>query len=298
MLDLGSLGGDSFATGINDSGTVVGYSFLAGASGTYHAFTWTSATGMVDLGPLPGGTSTQATGINSAGEVVGAGFDARGVRVPWSWTANGGYVTLPENSGNALNYAFAVNDSGQVTGQRYIGQVVSAFRWNPAAGTYGTIDYLPNGLHTVGTAINTRGDITGTGSTRDQWHAILWTKKNGTLDIGGIPGQSYTAGSGINDQDEVVGFGGGDVSAGFYWSRATGPIPLQTLGGTKAGAFGINSSSVIVGQSATSDGVTHAVIWPDKNSAPQDLGTLPGGANSYGRHLNAAGAVAGYSDVP
>ena len=81
MQDIGSLGGDSFAIGINDSGTVVGYSYLADGV-TYHAFTWTSSTGMVDLGPLPGGTSTQALSINSAGEVVGAGFDAQGVRVP------------------------------------------------------------------------------------------------------------------------------------------------------------------------------------------------------------------------
>src|SRR6266404_3807646 len=77
MQDLSSLGGDSFALAINDSGEVAGYFFLAD-NVTTHAFTWTSATGMVDLGPIPGGSSSQATAINSAGDVVGAGFDANG----------------------------------------------------------------------------------------------------------------------------------------------------------------------------------------------------------------------------
>ncbi len=298
MQDVGSLGGDSFAIGINDSGTVVGYSYLADGV-TYHAFTWTSSTGMVDLGPLPGGTSTQALSINSAGEVVGAGFDAQGVRVPWYWSASTGYLTLPENNGNALNYAFGINDAGEVTGQRYVGEVVSAFRWKPLTQAYATIDPLPNrGAHTVGNAINNVDRLTGTASTNGRWHAIFWSRKHGTLDIGGIPGQVYTAGNSINDQDEIVGFAGADVNTAFYWTHATGMIILQTLGGAKARAFSINASSAIAGYSTTSDGTTHAALWSDKNSAPQDLGTLPGGENSYGRSVNNSGTVAGYADVP
>ena len=54
MTDLGTLGGDtSYALGINDSGEVVGYSYLAD-NVTRHAFTWTAAGGMVDLGTLRG----------------------------------------------------------------------------------------------------------------------------------------------------------------------------------------------------------------------------------------------------
>ena len=176
---------------------------------------------------------------------------------------------------------------------------MSAFRWKPLTQAYATIDPLPNGgAHTVGNPINDVDRLTGTASTNGRWHAIFGARRYGTLDIGGIPGQVYTAGTGINDHDEIVGIGGGDVSAGFYWTRATGMIILQTLGGVKAGAFSINASSSITGQSATSDGPTHAVLWPDKNSAPQDLGTLPGGTNSYGRHLNSSGTVVGVTDVP
>jgi probable HAF family extracellular repeat protein len=68
--DLGSLGGHfSEAYGINASGAVVGYSYLADNS-TYHAFLWTAAGGMQDLG-APTGTSSVATAINDRGQIVG-----------------------------------------------------------------------------------------------------------------------------------------------------------------------------------------------------------------------------------
>ena len=57
MIDLGTLGGaSSGAEAVNDSGQVVGGSQTA--SGANHAFLWTQAGGMVDLGTLGGTFST------------------------------------------------------------------------------------------------------------------------------------------------------------------------------------------------------------------------------------------------
>jgi len=75
-------------------------------------------------------------------------------------------------------------------------------------------------------------------------------------------------------------------------------VLLQTLGGLQSAAFSINNTGAIAGYSTNSGGAIHAVLWPDKSSAPQDLGTLPGGTNSYGRFINNVGQVAGYADVP
>ena len=69
MAYLGTLGGSwSYATGINDSGQVVGW---ADTSSTQHAFLYSNGT-MTDLGAFPGGNSwSGASAINASGQVVG-----------------------------------------------------------------------------------------------------------------------------------------------------------------------------------------------------------------------------------
>jgi probable HAF family extracellular repeat protein len=77
FVDLGTLGGiSSEATGLNELGQVVGWSQTT--SGDTHAFVWTAAGGMVDLGTLQGGTFSSAAAINERGQVVGWGDDANG----------------------------------------------------------------------------------------------------------------------------------------------------------------------------------------------------------------------------
>jgi probable HAF family extracellular repeat protein len=70
-LDLGTLSGEagaSIANAINDRGQVVGSSSTA--SGEGHAFFWERGS-MVDMGTLPGGTSSDALAINRRGQVAG-----------------------------------------------------------------------------------------------------------------------------------------------------------------------------------------------------------------------------------
>jgi probable HAF family extracellular repeat protein len=79
ITDLGDLPGGrdfSVARGINDAGQVVGESGTA--SGQSHAFVWTAADGMVDLGTFVGATTpiSTAQAINNAGQVVGASYVA------------------------------------------------------------------------------------------------------------------------------------------------------------------------------------------------------------------------------
>jgi probable HAF family extracellular repeat protein len=52
---------------VNDRGKVVGYGQLA--DGTFHAFEWTAAGGIVDLGTL-GNRYSSAWAVNASGEVT------------------------------------------------------------------------------------------------------------------------------------------------------------------------------------------------------------------------------------
>lgn len=73
VTGLGTLpgGSSSVAFGVNDSGLVVGQS---DTGVTTHAFSYTPAGGMVDLGTLPDGTGTvsAAYAVSNTGMIVGA----------------------------------------------------------------------------------------------------------------------------------------------------------------------------------------------------------------------------------
>ena len=59
-----------------------------------HAFSWTQADGMVDLGTL-GGTSSIAFAVNEGGQVVGDSRTAGDAAThAFSWTEEGGMVDL------------------------------------------------------------------------------------------------------------------------------------------------------------------------------------------------------------
>jgi uncharacterized membrane protein len=204
-------------------------------------------------------------------------------------------------TGDQLNYGFGINDHNQVTGQVYYGGVVQAFVWSPSMPLV-NLGHLPGALHSVGNAINNNAVVVGTASlpTCCSFTAMIWSLATGMHDIGLLPGSTYTAAEGINDSRQVVGWGYTNTgSSAFYWSQSTGRLLLPTLGGDQNFAWGISAKGFIAGHSTLpGDTATHATLWNSYTSGPTDLGTLPGGLNSYARGLNNALQVVGYADVP
>jgi probable HAF family extracellular repeat protein len=298
MTDLGALGGStSNALGINDSGQVVGFSYLAG-NATVHAFIWTAATGMVDIG-TDGAADSRAWAINASGNVVGDNdYSFNGSQTPFYWSPSGGFSLI----GRIHNYdfAFGINNKNQVTGQIYAPNV-RAFLWSPGMKNPLYISQLLELGQSVGNAINSHTHITGTATNAaGLFVAFLWQQAGGMVQIASIAGDNYTAGEAINDHDQVVGVGvdSSNQYEVFYWSAATGQVLLQTLGGQQSAGFGINRSGVFTGEASNASEALHATVWNSATSVPIDLGALPGGTNSIGRAINNLGQVAGASDVP
>jgi probable HAF family extracellular repeat protein len=81
------------------------------------AFLWTQATGMQDLGVLPGGNSSRALGINGIGAVVGSSTSSSGDRA-FVWTKEAGMKDLNNSasvvSGGVFIEAHAINNTGQI----------------------------------------------------------------------------------------------------------------------------------------------------------------------------------------
>jgi probable HAF family extracellular repeat protein len=119
---LGTLGGDtSFATSANDTGWVVGSSFLSGSPQVFHAFLYKDKdSGMIDLGTLPGDTSSEASDINAAGQVVGTSSqDNLGIQRGFLYSGGVMYdlnSLIPADSGWQIISAGSINDLGQIVG--------------------------------------------------------------------------------------------------------------------------------------------------------------------------------------
>ena len=129
--DLGNLGGNvnpnvlgagNVAFAINDKAQVTGLSVLPDGV-NYHAFLWTSATGMQDLGTLPGDNISAGLGMNNLGDIAGASIAGPDPLsgVPKAVVWHHGIITdlntvVPADTSLFLLTAFMINDAGQVAG--------------------------------------------------------------------------------------------------------------------------------------------------------------------------------------
>lgn len=135
LIQLGDIGGQAWNTpvAINQHGDVVGFANVPGGAtpGSFHAhaFLWTRAGGMRDLGTLPGDTGSQALGINDRGQVVGVSYGGTAGSRAFLWE-NGAMVDLNTRApgyGGHLVAANDIDDVGRITGQAVDGTVAVAF---------------------------------------------------------------------------------------------------------------------------------------------------------------------------
>lgn len=111
----------------------------------------------------------------------------------------------------------------------------------------------------------------------------------GTLIELGILEEGNTLAHVINENNHVVGTSG---TRGFVWSPESGMRDLGDLGGGATNGYNMNNENVVVGESTTSNGETHAFVYT--KGEMHDLGTL-GGAYSTAEEINDSGIVVGAS---
>jgi probable HAF family extracellular repeat protein len=121
LCDLGSFGGSfSTASGINDAGEVVGYSYFPGDL-VKHAFLWKTGV-MTDLGTVGTDPCSFTTNINTKGQIVGGSQNAAcndfTHAVLWENGELGVDLNtlIPPRSDLQLIVANWINDHGEIVG--------------------------------------------------------------------------------------------------------------------------------------------------------------------------------------
>jgi probable HAF family extracellular repeat protein len=239
MRDLGTLGSgpDSEAFYVNESGQVVGISYINSTANTDNGpvctpnvptedpFLWENGV-MTDLGSL-GGNCGFPFALNNRGEVVGNATLAGNAsnNVPFLWTKGTGMQRLP-SVGGTFGEAYSINDAGQIAG------------W-----------------------ASPPGDTAA--------HAVLW-EEGKAKDLGVLGNASCNIGLWINSREQVVGFAGVDScntsNESAFLSEDGGPlVDLNTLVSPNSGVYlaeakTINDRGEIVGDGFLPNGDVHAIL--------------------------------------
>lgn len=236
VVDIGLLAGTTGASeglAINDFSQVVGYSHYS--ADYWHAFLWTQADGMKDLGTL-GGLRSTARDISAKGVVVGRTDTTTDVQA---------FVWDPDEKMRLVLYsepgslASAISVTGTIvgsTGSAYAKQVwppPEARRWT----TQGSLA-IPSGLGGTGSmahGVNVYGVVVGKAQTPDNnWHPFRWSADGKMTNLGSLGGCAL--------------------------------LGSATLCGV---AEAINTAGDIVGMAVDAGGQTRAVLW--RNGVAYDL---------------------------
>jgi probable HAF family extracellular repeat protein len=260
MHDLGSLGGNDTGDideteAVNNKGVVVGRSSVLspGTASYYHAFGWSSETGMVDLGTL-GGDSSEALAVSDYGQVVGYSVTADGV--------THAFVVRPQPCDGILSL--------------FCDEM-------PQPGIDFTMDDLGTlgGTYSIARSVNKSGQVAGSSAIASGFlHACIWNgdTPQDLRTLGGVGQDTWSEASAMNESGQVIGRSGppncppSDQSCyhGFFWSQEAGMLDLPPLDGdTRSWAVAISNTGFIAGISeCLSDRYTHAVVWTTDSTPP------------------------------
>ena len=294
---LTPIDGAHLAYGINDAGQVVGQ------SEDLWAYVWTSETGLVDLGDLPGNNGhLSAKAVSATGQVVGS---AIGVSRAFRWTDGGGMQDLGVLLGQAFSFGEDINLSGQVVGYSGTFPNARAYLWTSGVGMQDLGD-LPGGLDlSQAKGINDAGQVVGLSVAAAGYRAFLWAAGSGMQDLGVLPGGDYSEAFDINNAAQVVGQSRVDgTHHAFLWTAEDGMLDLgMTAGGSFSRATAISELGVVVGVSG-GPGISanRAFVWTS-DQGMHDLNDLvdesaAGWTLRTAQDINSHGQIVGWGSNP
>jgi probable HAF family extracellular repeat protein len=217
---------DTIVFDINDTGAFVGSSNQAS---NVRAFKGNGGA-VQELPALAGDNSSTAYSINNLGQAVGFSSGPSGQRAV-SWDANGVARLLAVPAGVSLSRASGINVRGDIVGVVNTAAGRRPVIWPIGAQVATELMLLPGHVTGEAMAINNRGDAVGYSANAAALpRATLWPANAGPVDLGTLPGGTYSRALESNDAGLVVGAAGsGHESRAFVWTQASGMQDLNTL---------------------------------------------------------------------
>ncbi len=294
IVNLGSPEGNgSYASGLNDSGDVVGYYYTA--EWEKRAYVYSDGV-MVELGTL-GGAEAHAEDINEAGMVVGRSRTTEQYWHAFLWDSSNGMKDLG-TLGGTTSIAYAINESGVIVGHAGTTTSDHAFLYSEGLmDDMGTLGYLQSAVFDINHSNQAAGVYLVNGG--DQ-NAFIYD--DGVFVDLGSPLLDGSRAVAINNSGLVAGYSWG---AGEYRSFLYGCDTVIDIGGLidfpKTYAWDMNDAGQVVGNSSSDIGrPTHAFVFT--GGKVRDLNDLlaPGHGWEYlaaAFAINNNGQIAGYGKI-
>jgi probable HAF family extracellular repeat protein len=125
----------------------------------------------------------------------------------------------------------------------------------------------------------------------------LWTGA-GILDLGTLPGGTFSYATAINNLDEVIGYGDNSVAhyEGYIWNKATGMQDIGSLDGSGSIPMAVNDLNQVVGYASLISIANQAFVW-SRDQGMKDLNNLidpsSGWVLTNASGINASGQITG-----
>ena len=252
---------------------------------------------VTNIGTL-GGNDSVALSLNDLGEVVGYSKTADGEVHAFRYFREA--IFDLSTLGGKESYAYVITNSGILLGDSKTPDgILRPFMGAPNSPLFNFGDD-PH-LFSSARGANNIGQLVGFRLITDehgQFHkrAYLYTT-NRTIDLGTFGGKQSDA-IAINDAGEVVGhlytqYHDGEKRAVIY--HAGKVVEIGTFGGNGSIAAAINTSGQVVGYAQLPGGDQRAFLFA--HGKMKNLGTLPGGTQSFAYGVDDRGRVVGASDA-
>lgn len=312
-VDLGTLGGaSSYAADINKGNTVVGWSETP--AGATHAFRWSAAAGMVDLGTLPGDAMSRAVavldeGVQGGGQILGvSGDEGRWTPVVWSTSGSISALPIPLIPGSTIALPTGFNARGDVVGSD-AGGFQHGWIWSETDGKYDLSANVQGGSNEgSASAVTASGLVVLTTRantcrrTDECWRTYLWSRTTGYHALGtpGGDSEANVTGLALNETGTVGGWATSGATSDvtpYRWASGTGFTLLAhyAANGPRYGyATAVNSNGTVVG--ADFDPASGSIVASTWLSNGKIVKLSPDDPNpSVAVALNNLGTIAGWS---